>query len=227
MPSIRAALTAFLLVAFASPALAQFCAEFIDVPAGSASCPNVEWLKNRGVTTGCASPPNPPNSFCPTDPVSRLQMAIFMNRLATNVLTPAVLRVESSGGATDLSAQPVLCQTTDQLIDDFPRTFIVWAVFTALGASIENLSIDVVRSVNAGAFTPTNQLPTLFPLRNQVANNAFLLSSPINAAAELAVGSTYRFGLRVARTTGVGNLSNFHCHLIVEIRNRQGTSSPF
>jgi hypothetical protein len=220
MHSVRVAL-ATLLLAIASPAFAQFCAGFTDVQAASASCPNVEWLKNRGVTTGCAA-----TLYCPNDPVNRLQMALFMNRLA-NAVAPAIVRVESSGGATDLTSQPVVCQTPDQLIEDFPLTFVVWAVFTALGASTENLAIDVVRSLNAGPFAPTNQQSTVFPLRSQVANNTVLLSSPVNAAAELAVGSSYRFGLRVARTTGIGNLVNFQCHLILELRNRQGTSTPF
>jgi hypothetical protein len=221
MHSIRAAFVV-LLFAVAVPAFGQACAGFTDVSAGHPFCQNVEWLKNRGVTTGCTSA----TLFCPNDPVSRLQMALFMNRLA-NALAPAVVRVESSGGATDLSTQPVLCQTADQAIDDFPRTFMVWAVLTALGATVENLAIDVVRSTNGGPFVAINQQSTIFPLRNQVSNNAFLLSSPQNAAVELAVDSTYRFGLRVARTTGLGNLLNFQCHLILEIRNRQGTATPF
>ena len=221
MQSIRVALAA-VLFAFGAPAFAQFCAGFTDVSSGSSFCPNVEWLKNRQVTLGCTST----TLYCPNDPVTRLSMAAFMNRLAT-ALTPLVVRVESQGGATDLSTQPVLCQTPDQAITDYPRTFMVWAVFTALGATNENLSIQVVRSTNGGAFVHTNQIATLFPLRNLVSNNTVLMSSPVDGNAELVVGSTYKFGLRVSRTTGTGNLTNFHCHLILEVRNRQGTASPF
>jgi hypothetical protein len=219
MRPIRIAL-AFLFLSLGQPASAQNC--FSDVSPASPFCENVEWLANRSITRGCSAP----GQFCPNDAVTRLQMAAFMNRLAI-ALQPAVVRVEDSGGATDLSTQPVLCQTPDQLIADFPRTFVVWAVFTALGATNENLSIQVVRSTQGGAFVHMNQIATLFPLRNQVSNNTVLMSSPIDASAELVPGLTYRFGLRVARTTGVGNLLNFHCHLILEIRNRQGTSTPF
>ena len=225
MRSLRIAFAASLLI-LAPMALAQNCAGFTDVLASSQFCANVEWLKNREITLGCATPPNPPNSYCPNDPVTRLSMAAFMNRLGT-ALTPAIVRVESSGGATDLSAAPVLCQTADQLIEGFPRTFVVWAVITALGTSNENLSIQVVRSTNGGAFVHMNQIATTFPLRNLVSNNAVLFSSPVDASAELAVNSTYRFGLRVARAGGVGNFASFHCHLVLEVRNRQGTASPF
>ena len=221
MQSIRIAVAA-LLLAVGAPAFAQACAGFTDVSASSQFCENVEWLKNREVTLGCTSA----TLYCPGDAVSRLAMAAFMDRLAT-ALTPAVVRVESQGGATDLSTQPVLCQTSDQPIADFPRTFVLSAVITALGATTENLSIQVVRSTGGGAFVHMNQIATTFPLRNAVANNVVLFSSPVDAAAELAVGSTYKFGLRVARTTGVGNLTSFHCHLIVELRNRRGTSTPF
>lgn len=221
MQSIRIALAAVLL-ALGAPAFAQACAGFTDVSSGSSFCENVEWLKNRQITLGCTST----TLYCPNDPVTRLSMAAFMNRLAT-ALTPLTERVEIQGGATDLSTQPVLCQTQDQVITGSPRTFMVWAVFTALGATNENLSIQIVRSTNAGAFVHTNQVATLFPLRNLVSNNTVLMSSPVDPGAELAVGATYKFGLRVARTTGAGNLANFHCHLVLEVRNRQGTSSPF
>lgn len=223
MHSIRIAFAALLFI-FAPTAFAQFCADFTDVPSSSPFCANVEWIKNRGITLGCD--PAQPTLYCPNNAVIRLQMAAFMNRLAT-ALTPAVVRVETSGGATDLSSQPVLCQTPDQLIADYPRTFVLWAVITALGATNENLSIQVVRSTNSGPFVHTNQIATTFPLRTLVSNNTVLLSSPVDANAELAVDSTYKFGLRVARTTGTGNFTSFHCHLLLELRNRQGSASPF
>ena len=56
------------------------CAGFTDVEDTSPFCGNVTWLKNRGVTLGCA-----PGLYCPADFVSRLQMAAFMNRLGDSL----------------------------------------------------------------------------------------------------------------------------------------------
>jgi hypothetical protein len=46
---------------------------FADVPAASPFCPFVEELARRGVVAGCA-----PGLFCPGDPVTRGQMAVFL-----------------------------------------------------------------------------------------------------------------------------------------------------
>jgi hypothetical protein len=63
----------------ATAAVAQNCAGFTDVPASSPFCPDVTWMKTYGVTKGCD-----PTHFCPTENVSRLQMAAFMHRLGQN-----------------------------------------------------------------------------------------------------------------------------------------------
>jgi hypothetical protein len=47
---------------------------FSDVPAASPFCPFVEELARRGVVAGCA-----PGLFCPGDPVTRGQMAVFLS----------------------------------------------------------------------------------------------------------------------------------------------------
>ena len=91
---------------FAMQAHAQ-CAGFSDVsPFNNPFCTNVQWMKNRAITLGCGNG----TTYCPTDPVSRLQMAAFMNRVG-NVLTPRVLSVEASGGALNIIQQNFLCQT--------------------------------------------------------------------------------------------------------------------
>lgn len=74
---MRSTIAAFgLAVVLAGPVIAAPCAGFEDVPADSAFCPNVEWVKNRGVTLGCAV-----GLYCPNDSVSRLAMAAFLSRL--------------------------------------------------------------------------------------------------------------------------------------------------
>src|SRR4029434_390302 len=46
---------------------------FHDVPASSPFCPFIEELSRRGITGGCGG-----GNFCPGDPVTRQQMAVFL-----------------------------------------------------------------------------------------------------------------------------------------------------
>ncbi len=221
MLTIRAALLAVLLL-LAVPAFAQPCSGFTDVDIGNGFCPNVDWLKNRGITLGCTST----TLYCPNDPVSRLAMAAFMNRLG-NALTPVTVRVEQAGSAVDLTASPPLCETADQAITGFPRSFMVWGTITAKGAPDGDVLVQVVRSVNGGAYGPTNQQGRMFSLRNPVWNGTTVLSSPQpDPQWNLNVGSTYRFALRVLRSGSTSDITSYHCHLILELRSRQGATFP-
>jgi hypothetical protein len=51
---------------------------FADVPPGSLFSTEIEWLADEGITKGCNPPAN--DMFCPNDPVTRGQMAAFLNR---------------------------------------------------------------------------------------------------------------------------------------------------
>jgi hypothetical protein len=73
-------------------AVAQICDGFVDVLASSPFCPDVTWLKTYGITKGCDA-----THFCPTDNVSRLQMAAFMHRLGNN---PAFVNGGNAFGTT-------------------------------------------------------------------------------------------------------------------------------
>lgn len=50
---------------------------FADVPAGDFFAPFIEDVYNRGITTGCGTSPL---RYCPGDPVTRAQMAVFLAR---------------------------------------------------------------------------------------------------------------------------------------------------
>jgi S-layer homology domain len=58
---------------FQPPACVPGSEMFNDVPASSPFCPFIEELSRRGITGGCA-----PGLFCPGDPVTRQQMAVFL-----------------------------------------------------------------------------------------------------------------------------------------------------
>ena len=221
MRTIRAALLAVLLL-LAVPAFAQPCSGFTDVDVGNGFCPNVDWLKNRGITLGCTST----TLYCPNDPVSRLAMAAFMNRLG-NALTPVTIGVEANGGALDLTTPPVVCETADQTIAGFPRSFMVWGTLTAKGFPDDDVVVQVVRSVDGGTYEPTNLQGRTFSIRQPVWNGTSVISSPQPAPQfGLNVGSTYRFGLRLTRSNIVSNITSYHCHLVLELRSRQGAGPP-
>src|SRR4029453_2889365 len=52
---------------------------FNDVPASSPFCPFIEELSRRGITGGCGG-----SNFCPGDPVTRQQMAVFLVKALGN-----------------------------------------------------------------------------------------------------------------------------------------------
>ncbi len=88
-----------------TPAGAAPCAGFEDVSnSDTAYCSAVSYLKSKGITTGCGDGSN----YCPNDYVTRLQMALFLQRMGrggpNNVQPTAINTIgggnfnESSGG---------------------------------------------------------------------------------------------------------------------------------
>jgi hypothetical protein len=66
-----------------SPAACGATTMFSDVPASSPFCRFIEELARRGVVAGCG-----PGVYCPTAPVSREQMAVFVLRTLDPALNP-------------------------------------------------------------------------------------------------------------------------------------------
>lgn len=58
---------------------------FADVPPSNPFVDDIEWVADAGVTLGCGDGTN----YCPTDSVTRQQMAAFMHRLAVNQVVDA------------------------------------------------------------------------------------------------------------------------------------------
>jgi S-layer homology domain len=65
------------------PACVPGAEMFNDVPASNPFCPFIEELSRRGITGGCGG-----GNFCPGDPVTRQQMAVFLVRTVDN--TPGI-----------------------------------------------------------------------------------------------------------------------------------------
>jgi len=226
-----AGLAAFLVAA--APAVAQNCAGFTDVTddgsGPAAFCPAVHWMKNRAITAGCTSA----TLFCPGNTVTRLQMAAFMYRLG-KALTPEDFGsvAFTSAGRHDISTSPILCQTADYQVP--PLTYQRRAMFNSKvnvwdpSADVE-LVVDMMVSTNSGApgsWTSVTGSQTFQTLRAGGAVVDDVSMYPIGFT-DLEVGTTYRFGIRVARVSpggGTGN-PNIYCENRVSITNRNGTSS--
>jgi len=218
---------AFALAALATvPASAQTpCVGFTDVLTTDQICPNVEWLKNRAITLGCTT-----TTYCPTDPVTRGAMALFMNRLGT-ALTPEFKRTrDNTLGALNFTGQQNICPTDAVTISNYPRTAIVRGLvnlFTPDGGM--NIKAWVVYSTDGGTtwITPaTNDgLAYAALYTGQTPPNDVSLN-PMNVI-DLNVGSSYRFALAATRAAGTGALANAYCENLVQLVNRNGATPPF
>lgn len=204
------------------------CVGFTDVPATSPFCANVEWLKNRGITLGCTST----TLYCPTDPVTRLSMAAFMNRLG-KALSPEVLAVESAGGAVALPATsplPRLCTTGDSTVTSYPRSVTVTSSVTGLAsASAVAWRAFVTWSTDGGvAWQSAGASP--IAVRASSAAGQWSGATP-SMTLDLAPNLAYRFAIALQRDDllpgTTGNFMQTHCMLSATVDNRNGASSPF
>lgn len=204
-------------LAVASPAMAAPCAGFTDVDDGSPFCPNVDWLKNRAVTLGCTSA----TEYCPGAPVTRLSMAAFLNRLGV-ALTPIVLHREEAGGPLDLDAPPsVVCATGPLPVAMYPRMARANAV---LSSQIGNaaVGIKILQSTDNGvSWNPVHALPA--SVGGQPWANASLWKGDL----PLAAGTNYRYGLRIERASGAGDIAAWNCQVYVVVTSRTGSMAPF
>ena len=106
------------------------CAGFTDVLDTDLFCPNVQWLKNRSITLGCTSS----TLYCPTDTVTRLSMAAFMNRLGT-ALTPQSYFSEANVGFNDLDVMTFTCVTAVIPAANYPRIAVASGNLAGFGTA--------------------------------------------------------------------------------------------
>ena len=83
---------------------------FTDVPATSPFCRFIEELARRGVVTGCGAG----NLYCPTSPVTREQMAVFVLRTLDPTLNPPACGTPNV--FTDVPATSPFCRWIEELV---------------------------------------------------------------------------------------------------------------
>ena len=228
MRRFACAMAVFGLSVVAAPTTSHAqCAGFTDVSAASQFCPNVEWLKNRGVTLGCTST----TLYCPTDPVTRLSMAAFMNRLG-KALSPEVLFRETGTGAITIPTSPTLevrCDTPDTAATAYPRTAVVTGTLNGLSdANAVAWRGFVVYSTDGGA--TWSGTTGGIGLRASSGPTQWSGTDP-NGVINLTPGLAYRFAIGLSRDDQIagttGNFTDYRCLMTATIMNRNGTSTPF
>ena len=226
MRSIRALVSVAALALVPLGALAQNCVGFGDVLASNSFCPNVEWVKNRGVTLGCGDGSN----YCPNDPVTRLQMAIFLNRLGT-ALTPVDLAPAVAAPVVGISpaGNPVLCPTADftNAATSFPRRAVISAAAILSGPTANiDVRARIVYSTDAGStWNVIGNSDQYQILRAGLTPVDHATLNPFGAV-NINVGQAMRFGIQLGQFAGSGTITAA-CTTLVQIWNRNGTSTPF
>jgi hypothetical protein len=208
---------------------AQSCAGFTDVSSGSSFCPNVEWLKNRGITLGCSST----TLYCPSDGVTRLAMAAFMNRLG-NVLTPQLLGTQlgvDTPTVLPLEGDPAVigCATALVAAADYPRKAVVTAMLSGLSnAARASFRAFLVVNPNNGGYQ------TFVPGSSAAARATLAPTSwgtvTVSEIISLEPATTYRFAVALRQENLLvegGTLDRYRCQLTAAIFSRTGSVSPF
>lgn len=211
---ILALLTAMAVGVFIS-GVVQASHNFSDVPTAAFYHNAVEWIFNRGITAGCA-----PGLYCPNDPVTRGTMAVFLQKEGVALTPRIVAGGGNSGAAVDPDTSPVVCTTG--AFPDYTPTFPQRARYQnflsleAAGAmSIVNYP---VYSTNGGAsWIGIASFGGGGPVGG--AASAQWFSTTAFASLSLTPGTTYRFGVQVARATGTADATNSRCELMVEVVN--------
>ena len=118
-----------------------------------------------------------------------------------------------------------MCQTQDFAVADFPRRAYVDLSFSGNATADVGVAADIVMSANGGAsWTNLNTVVN----RGSVPANQWGSLSDIGFA-DLAVGQTVRWGVRMTRggIAGATDLSDSRCQLRVLVYSRNGAASPF
>ncbi len=196
------------------------CGGFSDVNTGDSFCNSAEWLKNRGVTLGCTA-----TDYCPTQTVSRAQMALFMQRLG-DAISPAIYSDNViNTGALNIDNRPNFCTTPAFPPMNYPRVALLHWMFDgyaddALDARVySRTSFD-----NLGSYA-TNEV-AIPRLR---VNERSWSTVSANVKVNIPAGSSPRFALRTDRINGSlsGNFSAGRCNISVILTSVNGGASPY
>ena len=109
---VRTAMIVIVTALAAGPVAAYAAHRFTDVSDSNTFHDDIAWLADAGVTRGCNPPDN--TRFCPSDNVTRGQMAAFLHRLAENQVVDA----GELDGQDSMVFKNVLAMSTHSVLTD-------------------------------------------------------------------------------------------------------------
>lgn len=190
--------------------LTQASHNFTDVPDSLGAFHSaVEWMKNRAITSGCTT-----TAYCPNDPLTRAQMALFMQRLGGDgLLTPKILHASGFLAAPAIAACPTTAHTPT-----FPQQAIIHSRVSTTSAGVhEHHSLTKVSTDGGRTWAATDSRP--FSINGTGAG--LFAHTTYFTTFDLSPGTSYMFGVEIGI---MGSGVSAGRHVQVEIINRNPTT---
>ena len=195
---------------------------FSDVPDGEIFCNEALWLRNALVTVGCESG----TTYCPTQSVSRAQMALFMRRLARAVVPDIVYSDTASTSSGDLDGGGyATCLTAPYTIPvDANARIISHAIGTVsiLTNAAADMVVQIQMSTDGGLYqTFAGNVPRVLVPANQwtvvpVMGGYTILGGN---GIHLIPGSTYQWRILLQREGSgtTGEVTGNRCQVMINL----------
>lgn len=198
------------------------CANFNDVAPNDPFCANVQWLRNRDVTIGCAS-----EAFCPSAAVTRLGMATLQSRLGAAMTPASFTTVMSSGGFTIGTYPTWSCSSVlpGAPATGGPRRAHVDAVWRARSGGPFDVILFLQHSRNGGV----TWSPVAGSEKRVLIGPDQWANVRLQADIDLDPGDVVEFALHAehAVSGGTSVFAEHNCILRARIDNRVTSAVPF
>jgi hypothetical protein len=202
------------------------CGGFTDIPGGAIYCNAADWLSNRGVTVGCAA-----GLYCPNDPVTRAQMALFMQRLGDIISPQSYSDNVQSTGALTIDNRPAFCTTPDfpgntPANTNYPRVALITWSFEGNASDPLTARVFSQTSFDSGGTFGTNEVN----LKRVQAQAQGWVGTTATVKVAIPAGAAPRFRLRIDREAGTVTTGNFiggRCNIAVMFMSVNGGALPY
>lgn len=152
---VTIALAVAITATVVAPAAVWASDRFTDVPDSNIFHDDITWLADAGVTLGCNPPSN--DRYCPSDNVTREQMAAFMRRLAENRVVDAGTLNGKGANQYSTLIEGAACVAGD--CPDAPAAGEIVAVLqTTINAPIGGGVLDIDYSFATSLLSPAADL---------------------------------------------------------------------
>ena len=202
------------------------CSGFPDVDDTSPFCPNVQWLKNRQITLGCDV-----DVYCPNEPVTRAQMALFLRRFGNVLNTHVAAASPSTLPSFNPTATPVrICQAAPGLPPNaWPLGAHGHGIIEAFGldGTVDFFGQFVESSDDGATWTVVSPRQSVTAVDGTNGRASLKVLLPPRT---LALGKRYTYGIEIGRVAGSATTSqmiNVRCAITVQFDNRNPEAAPF